>query len=298
MDIRQLKYFAVVADEKNFTKASKILHVSQPALTKAIKNMEEELAVPLFSYHNKKMELTSVGELLYNQSRTLLYEFDSILDEIKGEATLKKGLIRIGLPPLVSTIVFPKLVEGFVRKYPGIELSVNQAKALDVQYLVRDNVVDVAFTLRPIISVDFDVIDIFEDEQVLVMSKDHPLANKSELSIRDVKDYRFILLDETYMSYNQIISACHREGFNPQILMRITNWDLVLSIVKLNLGITILPKPIVELYPDEMLRTVRLVPKVGEFKICMISNKKPGGSFSVETFKQFIMDNREIHANK
>ena len=124
MEIRQLKYFMAVAEFKSFTKATKQLYVSQPALTKAIRSLESELEVPLLIYSNKSMELTSYGELLYAYCRPLLIQFEEIKNSIRGQASLQRGRLRIGLPPLISTLVVPQIIESFITAYPGIQLEI------------------------------------------------------------------------------------------------------------------------------------------------------------------------------
>ena len=160
MEIRQLKYFMTVAELKSFTKASKQLYITQPALTKAIRNLERELGVPLMIYSNKIMELTSYGELLYAYCRPLVIQFEEIKDNLQGQVNLQQGMIRLGLPPLISTLMVPQIIESFIAAYPYITLEIRQGKAVEIQQMVHDSVIDAGFTLYPLIASDFDIIDV------------------------------------------------------------------------------------------------------------------------------------------
>ena len=198
MEIRQLKYFMAVAEFKSFTKATKQLYVSQPALTKAIRSLESELEVPLLIYSNKSMELTSYGELLYAYCRPLLIQFEEIKNSIRGQASLQRGRLRIGLPPLISTLVVPQIIESFITAYPGIQLEIRQGNAVEIQKMVRDNIINTGFTIYPIIASDFDIIDVMQGPQAIIVSKDNPLAEKDTAKLWDLRNNNFILLDKNY----------------------------------------------------------------------------------------------------
>lgn len=291
MEIRQLKYFMAVAEFKSFTKATKQLYVSQPALTKAIRSLESELEVPLLIYSNKSMELTSYGELLYAYCRPLLIQFEEIKNSIRGQASLQRGRLRIGLPPLISTLVVPQIIESFITAYPGIQLEIRQGNAVEIQKMVRDNIIDTGFTIYPIIASDFDIIDVMQGPQVIIVSKDNPLAEKDTAKLWDLRNNNFILLDKNYMSYDQIIAACRRENFYPNISMELSNWDLIVRMVGRNLGVGILPKPIVEAYPIDSIKCITIESQIDPWRVAIITKQTKIEVPAVMCFKAHIKGN-------
>lgn len=122
MDIRQIEYFSEVAKHLSFTKAASTLHVSQPSISKAIQNLEAELGVPLFYRSSKQLELTDAGRAVLVNAQHVLEAFKNLRSELTDIMELKKGQIRIGIPPIVGSEFFSKLVSQYKEQYPYIEL--------------------------------------------------------------------------------------------------------------------------------------------------------------------------------
>lgn len=120
MDIQHLKYFVAVAKEGNFTKAAQKLYVSQPTISKMVKSIEDELGVVLFDRTGKQAKLTDAGEIILVQARNIIQSFDNLSSELDDLIQLKKGNIHIGLPPMVGSRFFPKVIQAFHKKYPNI----------------------------------------------------------------------------------------------------------------------------------------------------------------------------------
>lgn len=106
MDIRQLQYFMEVARLQSFTKAAESLYITQPSISKTIRNIEEELGVTLFDRSGKKVVLTDAGRIIYEQAQPIVKSFQSLSSELGDLKNLKKGHIRLGLPPMVGSSFF------------------------------------------------------------------------------------------------------------------------------------------------------------------------------------------------
>ena len=126
MDIRQIEYFAEVAKHLSFTKAASTLHVSQPSISKAIQNLEAELGVPLFYRSSKRLELTDAGQAVLVNAKQVLEAFKNIRSELTDLMDLKKGQIRIGIPPIVGAEFFSKLVSQYKEQHPYIEIIIRR----------------------------------------------------------------------------------------------------------------------------------------------------------------------------
>ena len=231
MDIKQLRYFVTIVNTKSFSAAGKFLYVSQSTLSKSMKALEEELKVPLLYFSGKKMYTTSYGSELYNLAQNLLIQYDTISSTISGIKHLQKGLLRIGLPPIIGTCVFPELISGFIQKYPGIELVISQKKATVIQQMVSNSLLDFGFTLQPI-SDSVNQFPIIQSKYEVVAHKSNPILKNPVISYTDLKNERFILLDEPFKFYNIIMANCQNANFVPNILMRLQDWDLILRLIQ------------------------------------------------------------------
>lgn len=294
MDIKQLRYFVTIVNTKSFSAAGKFLYVSQSTLSKSMKALEEELKVPLLYFSGKKMYTTSYGSELYNLAQNLLIQYDTISSTISGIKHLQKGLLRIGLPPIIGTCVFPELISGFIQKYPGIELVISQKKATVIQQMVSNSLLDFGFTLQPV-SDSVNQFPIIQSKYEVVAHKSNPILKNPVISYTDLKNERFILLDEPFKFYNIIMANCQNANFVPNILMRLQDWDLILRLIQQNIGITILPKPIVDLYrtPDCQSRPIN--DPAFTFEIVMIAPKIPYETSASIAFKEHVQS--QLHTD-
>lgn len=171
MEIRQLITFVEVARAGSFTTAAKIMHITQPALSKIIKALEDELGIYLFDRSEKYLKLTDTGKQFYKQAQKLILEFQSLTDSIADVESLKKGHIRIGIPPVIGTCYFPSLIAGFRKDYPGVTLSILEEGARTIHEKVDEGLVDMGIVILPINQEKFEVIPITSDLNVLITRK-------------------------------------------------------------------------------------------------------------------------------
>ncbi|MDO4487508.1 MAG: LysR family transcriptional regulator [Eubacteriales bacterium] len=287
MDIKQLKYFVTVSDYRSIQNAAHYLYVSPSTLSKSLKALEDELNVKLIYFQEKKMSLTSSGKELYNLAKNILIQYDNITPTISNLHTAKTGILRIGLPPIIGTCVFPEIISGFVKKYPGIELVISQYVATDVQKMLTSNLIDCGFTLSPITE-DCNSISILNSCYTVVMNKENRLSKFDSISLNDLKDQKLLLLSTKYKFYDEIYSAFEEAGIMPNILMHLSDWDLVLRLVDLNIGVGILPKPIVDLYKTSQTVDIPLSGPHFKYDILFISNEKQFESSAMKAFKEHM----------
>ncbi|MFB3167319.1 LysR family transcriptional regulator [Neobacillus sp. 179-C4.2 HS] len=289
--LRQLRVFVEVARHKSITKAAEYLHVSQPALSKSIMALEEELGMLLMIRSNKTSEITDAGKVVleYAQKMTLL--LDEMTDTLNDMTNLTRGQINVGLPPFIGSLFFPRVMAKFHHTYPNIGLNITEYGGARVVKSVEEGEFELGVAVLPIDEKLFHVYPIVEEEMKLLVYKDHHLASKDEIDIKELKDEEFIFYHEEFALHqimrNHIIAA----GFEPKILFKSSQWDLMSEMVAANLGITILPQSICNRLFNKDIKIINLKQKI-LWKLAVITKRDRYISNAGRTFIDFILNER------
>ncbi len=258
MDIRQLKYFIEVARHRSFTKAALALHVTQPTLSKMVKNLEDEMDVVLFDRSARQIILTDAGEVVFEQANKIVNSVDDLSASLYDVMHLKKGKIKIGLPPVISTLFFPTIIAEFQRSYPDVTIEIAEYGARKVEQKVLEGEVDLGFVMLPVDSGKFDVEPFVEQEIKLLVHETHPLANREVIDLIDFKDDSFLLLSKEFTLNGKTIDFCLSQGFHPKVAYESSQWDFIVGMVEKNLGVTLMPKLICDRVQDGPFKTLSL----------------------------------------
>ena len=273
MTIKQLTYFLEIARMKNFTKAAANLYISQSALSKTVKMMESELGVQLIDRTVNHFRLTPEGEILYQKGLVSLKKINDELDGLYDSLGIEQGHIAVGIPPVIGTAYFTSIIYKFREMYPDVELKITEAGANTIKKWVSDGEVDIGVVILPVSGDDFNVIPIITAENVLLVNKNHPLAQYDEVSFKMLENERFISLNSTFMLYDQIRSLCLVSGFEPNIICESSQWDFIAEMVALDQGISILPKPILKKFNSDNIKLVSLKDPRFSWNIAIIMKK-------------------------
>ncbi|MDD9149779.1 LysR family transcriptional regulator [Sporolactobacillus sp. CQH2019] len=290
MEIRQLMYLTQIAKEKSYTVAAQKLHVSQPALSKMIKNLEIELGVPIFIHSRRNPELTDIGKSIVEESCKILESVENLSKSIEDTINLKKGNVAVGIPPVISTVYFPKVISGFQSMFPDIKLNVVEAGAEEVQEKILNGLIDIGFVIMPVDEKRVDVYPVTHDLSVLLVNKDHPLACRQKINTKDLKNERFILLDDSYMLHHHILYACRKAGFEANVDFQTSQWDLIVRMVSYNQGISILPRPILKEFKASIpsIKEVIIDDPIFKWKVIMILKKGHYVTYAMRAFIRFV----------
>ncbi|WP_029306096.1 LysR family transcriptional regulator, partial [Aeromonas dhakensis] len=148
MDIRALRYFVELVREQSFTRASEKLFVTQPTISKMIRNMEEELGQPLLSRAGRRFTLTDSGRVLFNRAQTILAEMQQLEAELADLQSLQFGRLALGIPPMVGH-VYADLIRAYRSRYPKVELSIVEYGGRRIEQAVLEGELDLAITMLP-----------------------------------------------------------------------------------------------------------------------------------------------------
>ncbi len=258
MDIRHLAYFSEVAKHLSFTKAATTLHVSQPSISKAIKQIEEELDVPLF-YRSKQLELTDAGKAVLINAKHVLEAFQNLTTELTDILELKKGEIKIGIPPIVGPAFFSKLISKYKETYPYIEIILTEVGSKKIKEGIEDGSLDIGLICNLPISISkFTTMNVIQDPLMLIVHKQNPLANYKEVDLSDLKNEQFILYQQDFTLHDRIIEECSKRGYYPKIVCNSSQKDFMLEMVQAKLGIALLPGKIAQSIQNNDIAAINL----------------------------------------
>jgi DNA-binding transcriptional LysR family regulator len=249
MDIYQLKYLvAIIESDYNISSAAKKLHVSQPALTQVIKKFETDEKIDLFIRQQGRLAgLTPQGESFYTNALNVIYHHERMMKELREHSTKARGKIRIGIPPLVLTVLFTDILSKLVISNPDIQFDIIEEGAFELQRLLRLQEIDFAVILQPtdLNSMHFKEEVIFVEEVCCFLSKDHTLAKiKNTMDWHDLKDQNLAIFSSTFMIHHQLMRKFESLNIVPKIALMSTSWDFLLESTLNSDFITVLPGPI------------------------------------------------------
>lgn len=271
MEFRQLQYFVAVAEEESFSRAAEKMNVSQPSLSKAIQSIEDEYGVTLVKRTTRSFKLTDAGELIFKQGEKLIDDYEQLKDKLSELSSDYMSEIRIGIPPVLNTIMASDMLSGFSKQHPRLKLLFTEMGSKPIISNVIKGELDVGFVLLPDDCSELSVRRIMSDEIVLVVPEGHELAKYKAISIRLLKDIPLIMLDSTYQIYDNVMRAFDRAGIEPNIIALSKSWDYIVELVRLSHGITILPRPILK--KTQGLVSVPFIEPFSKWQIVAITKK-------------------------
>ncbi len=287
MDVRHLHYLTEVAKYKNFTRASEALHISQPSLSKMVKSLEEELGTPLFDRAGKQVQLTDAGIIVYEQAESILSSLRDLSDSLYDLMHLKRGTIKIGIPPIIGTLFFPTIIKAFREQYPEIDIQLVEYGAKRMQKFVEQGEVDVGVVLLPVDENMFFTTPLARETLQLVVHKSHPLAQHSTISLKELKDETLISFHEDFTMHEMVYNECLKNGFTPNIAFKSSQWDFIGELVAANLGIALFPYSLCEKLDLEHMKVINLENAI-PWEIALIVKKDRYISYATQAFIDYI----------
>lgn len=250
MNLRTLRIFVEVVRQGGFSQAAATVSLTQSAVSKAVRTLEEELGLPLLNRLGHRIELTPAGEIAYRRAQTMLAERQDLLvelDELKG---LQRGVLRIGIPPVGSGVVFAAMFAAYRSRYPAIEIALLEHGGQKLNQCLHDGEIDVAAILAPV-HADFDFQEVRVEPLVALMSASHPLAGSGRVDFTQLATTPFILFEGGFALNRIILDACARKGVQPKITARSAQIDFIVDLVAAGLGVAFFPRMLAEKHRRE-----------------------------------------------
>jgi len=239
MDIRELEYFKVICDQKSITKAAHILYMSQQGLSRVVKNLEKEFGTTLLVRKTSGIELTRTGAYLYSNLPAFLQEYDDIRSNVTYIEKSENHEIELLSAYGIIRLVTPECLEAFTDEHPGIRLVCHEYPDREVERRWKQGQGNVAFTVGNN-AVTFPGGQQMEQFEIkLLVNRQHPLADRASVSIRDLKGERIYLENTEFNIHQLILERCRAEGFEPEIAFGTSGFSLCHKLVSQNKGISV-----------------------------------------------------------
>ncbi|WP_420596307.1 LysR family transcriptional regulator [Deinococcus sp.] len=239
MELRHLRHFVALAEEEHFGRAAERVFVVQQALSNSIKNLEEEVGVPLVLRTTRKVQLTPAGREFLAAARSTLQEADKVIERARRAARGEVGRLTLGF---VSGLVFgglPDVVRTFREQYPNVSVDLRELTAQEQEAGLRSGQLDIGLMLLPVRDPAFAYEALWRQELVAALPGSHPLARKERLDIQDLADEPFVFFPRQIRAayFDQVMRWCAAAGFAPRIVQEAIEVPTLLSLVAANLGV-------------------------------------------------------------
>ncbi|MBX8935660.1 LysR family transcriptional regulator [Enterococcus hulanensis] len=238
MNFKDLEYFQRLVREKSFTKVANAFHVSQPTITYAVKRLEDELGAELVyrDQSHKQLIITQAGIVLSRHISNILKEVTIAVTEIDR---LKEDTLDFGLPPIIGNFYFPKLSSYLFKNDLMSHIHLVDGGSRDLYGLLRRGKIDLALlgSTQPIRDDDLTSEILIEKRFMIVVSPNHPLAKRKEISFSELKDEPFVLLNEHYVHPTAFKKMAQQAHFEPQIIYQNSNLNILKGMIREQIGI-------------------------------------------------------------
>lgn len=287
MNFNQLEYFCTAVECGSITKAAKKLFVTQPAISGAIRELEKEFSVTLFSHTRSKLSLSEDGERFYERAERLLREVETAKMQLHDLGSSRQP-VRVGIPPLWGTTFFPDLLHDFGDKYPDIQLTFYEYGSARAAALVQEEELDVALVNLSLDDPDkFHSVRIGRDHYVAAVDPAHPLAQRESVTLEELASQPLVMYNTDSVQNHSIGSRFDRIGVVPNILIYTSQIYTMKSMIHNNTCVSFSFASLLQDHPD--IVGVPIEPQI-EQKVGLIWRKGKYTPKSVEAFISFVRD--------
>ncbi len=260
-DLNLLRVFYTVAENNSISKAADILHVSQPAISQHIKNLESEVGFELFIRSKKGVKLTVESKIIYNYCKTIFNQVETLNQTLEDITSLDTGILNIGASDTICKYYLIDKLKAFEKLYPGIRYRVTNCTTSESLTLLKNKDVDIAFVHAPVQNKDFKFIDCLTLEDYFVCSYDFDDSKIKSLS--DLTKYRTLLLEDSSHSRQFLDNNLMRYGVKLKPKFELASLDLLIEFAKKNMGIICVSKQYIqEELKNKELKIIKLPEKL------------------------------------
>lgn len=284
MEIQQLYYYMELCKQKNFTEAGYACNMTQGALSKQIRKLENELGITLIRRNTRKFELSKEGEIFLSYAKKMTGTYEEMLKNVQ-----KNQEIKIGCVPVLAPYHFARLVADFRKEYPDIKLVIDERIASEIQensdrydfLILRENMMEdqKKFRFSPL----------YDDKLCAVLYEKHPLYGRDRLQLKELKDDVFIFPERGSGSYEVFYKSCEKAGFEPKIAFEFPQANTIMSFVSEGVGVTITFSTV---YREAKCAGVKMIPLEDELHsvISLFYRKNKPLDYAKKQFLNYVRE--------
>ena len=284
MEIQQLYYYMELCKQKNFTEAGYACNMTQGALSKQIRKLENELGITLIRRNTRKFELSKEGEIFLSYAKKMTGIYEEMLKNVQ-----KNQEIKIGCMPVLAPYHFARLVADFRKEYPDIKLVIDERIASEIQensdrydfLILRENTMEdqEKFRFSPL----------YDDRLCAVLYEKHPLYGRDRLQLKELKDDVFIFPERGSGSYEVFYKSCEKAGFEPKIAFEFPQANTIMSFVSEGVGVTITFSTV---YREAKCAGVKMIPLEDELHsvISLFYRKNKPLDYAKKQFLNYVRE--------
>lgn len=239
--LRQLRVFLAVARHRHFRRAAEHLHLTQPAVSRQIAELESELNVRLFDRHTREVIPTDAGRYLESAIERVLEELEGVLTHVHSESERRRGKVRVAAVPTLSAGLMPQCIAACARDYPELTIQLHDQMQTLVLDSVRGGEVDFGLVVEPEISEEFERETIMHDPFVLICPPDHALARQVQVPWKKLAGEKLVLLDHSSGSRRLIDQTLAEQGVEPEVVQQTGYPHTTFRMVEAGLGLSVMP---------------------------------------------------------
>ena len=288
MELRQIEYFIKVYELKSYTKAAQLLNVSQPAITMAIKRLEEELGLFLFLRDNKGLVITKAGEALLPHAKNILLELENFI-KISKDFNINKKKLQISFPSTLGSWLWEAIYRDFSVQYPDVEIETNDKGTMEIIKDVKDGVLELGFcVIENEQDSDLEIKVIKEGELKIIMSLENNLASHEVIPLEKLSSERIIMYkkDTTYTE-KFIRSLLNESEIKPEFIY-VREQSTVFDLVIKNLGVSFILDDTSGVLNNNKKIEIKGTDKKVSFRAGLIWNKERHLSSTARAFIEFL----------
>jgi DNA-binding transcriptional LysR family regulator len=250
MELRHLRAFVAVAEERHFGRAAERLHMAQPPLSQLIRRLEEELGVPLLYRTTRRVDLAPAGEALLERARSVLAAADAAAEDARRAALGEVGRLAIGFTGSATYALLPRLANALRHDLPGVELELRGELLTPAQVRgLEDRTLDLGLLRPPVRHVDLAVEVVRREPLVAVLPEAHALATREAVPVEELAGEPFVAYPSHFRSvlHDAVEDVCAAHGFRPIVALEVSETATLVSFVAAGIGVSLVPASVTRL---------------------------------------------------
>lgn len=287
MEWHHFHYFKVLAEMEHMTRAAEKLAVSQPALSRAIMRIEEELGVTLFDRNGRSIRLNKFGELFLESTNRIVFEMETVKTRLSEMSGVETGEVTLGFLHTVGATYLSLFMKHFKEKHPNVRVKLVQNNSQALKTLLLQGIIDLCVTTPVVTEKNINWQPLLTEELFVTLPKMHPLAGRSSLKVSELKEETFILLKEGFALRHLANDLLVEAGVQASISFEGEEVQTIASFVAANLGISFLPK-LEHLAFDDLLQ-IPIEGKKAERQIVLCWNEEVVETAVVREMKEQLL---------